>query len=228
VTPHEFCSTLESTLLVPAARENQVEALCREAVEHDLFGVCVSPSRVPLALKTLSGTAVRVVSVAGFPLGTQTTRAKVGELSDLFELGAHEVDLVMNVGVFLDGRIASVSSELREARRAAESGVLKVILETGYLTPAQIREAASLALGAGADFLKTSTGFGPEGARIADVRILRQVAGKRCGVKAAGGIRTFEQAQSLLAAGADRLGTSTAGKLAAEARKLLQEEESGG
>ncbi|MBI5441449.1 MAG: deoxyribose-phosphate aldolase [Deltaproteobacteria bacterium] len=223
MTPQEFCQTLESTLLVPSARENQVEALCREAAASELFAVCVSPSRVPLALKALAGTAVKVVSVAGFPLGTQTTRAKVAEISELFEVGAHEVDLVMNVGVFLDGRIASISGEIREARRAAGSGVLKVILETGYLTPAQIREAASLALGAGADFLKTSTGFGPEGARIADVRILRQVAGKRCGVKAAGGIRSFEQAQSLLAAGADRLGTSTAGKLLVEARKVLEE-----
>lgn len=225
MTPQEFCRTLESTLLAPTARENQVEALCREAVEGEFLGVCVSPSRAALAVKILAHAPARVISVAGFPLGTQTTRAKVAEVADLFEAGVHEVDLVMNVGVFLDGRIASVSGEIREARRAAGSGVLKVILETCYLTPAQTREAASLALGSGADFLKTSTGFGPEGARIADVRILRQVAGKRCGVKAAGGIRSFEQAQSLIAAGADRIGTSTAAKLAAEARKVLQEAE---
>jgi deoxyribose-phosphate aldolase len=226
VTPQEFSLTIESTLLTPTARENQVEALCREAADSGFYGVCVAPSRVTVALRALSGTGVRVVSVAGFPLGAQTTRAKVAEVSDLFEMGAHEADLVMNIGLFLDGRIASVSGEIREARRAAGSGVLKVILETCHLTPGQIREAASLALGAGADLLKTSTGFGPEGARIADVRILRQVAGKRCGVKAAGGIRTFEQAQALLAAGADRLGTSSATKLLAEACKVLEESSS--
>jgi len=132
------------------------------------------------------------------------------------------VDLVMNVGLCLDGRLATVSGELREARRAAGSKTLKVILETGLLSSPQIREAASLALGAGANFLKTSTGYGPAGARISDVTLLRHVVGKRCGVKAAGGIREFEQARALLAAGADRLGTSRAADLLEEAGRHLE------
>ncbi|MBI5015894.1 MAG: deoxyribose-phosphate aldolase [Deltaproteobacteria bacterium] len=219
MTLEEFAGAIESTLLVATARESDVETLCREAAAAGFRAVCVPPCRVKSAVACLDGTPVRVVSVAGFPLGFQTGQAKVSEVEELFALGAHEVDVVMNVGLFLDGRLSPVSGELREARRAASGGVLKVILETGFLTPEQMREAASLAVGAGADFLKTSSGFGPAGARVPDVRILRQVAGRRCGVKAAGGIRAFEQAQSLLLAGADRLGTSSASRLWEEAKK---------
>jgi deoxyribose-phosphate aldolase len=221
MTATEFAQTIESTLLSPVAGEAEIQALCREAAEAGFAGVCVSPCRVREALRHLAGTPVRVVSVAGFPLGTQTSSTKVAEVAELFELGAQEVDMVFNLGLFLDGRLSSVSSEIRDARRAGE-GVLKIILETGALPPDRVREAAALALGAGADFLKTSTGFGPVGARMPDVRILRQVAGRRCGVKAAGGIRSFEQAQGLLAAGADRLGTSSAGAIWKEAQRKLE------
>jgi len=221
MTLRQFGDAIETTLLQATATAEQVVALCREASECGFFAVCVAPCRVAEAVARLAGSPVRVVGVAGFPLGSQTVRAKVAEVAELYELGAHEVDLVFNLGLFLEGRLSPVSAELREARRVAEGKVLKVILETGALTPAQAREAAALALGAGADYLKTSTGFGPAGARIPDVRLLRQVAGRRCGVKAAGGIRTFEQAESLLAAGADRLGTSSAGKIWEVAVKRL-------
>ncbi|MDW7711395.1 MAG: deoxyribose-phosphate aldolase [Deferrisomatales bacterium] len=221
MTLQEFSQTIESTLLAPTARAPEVEALCREAVSAGFAGVCVAPCRVAEAAAHLAGTAVRVVGVAGFPLGSQISRVKVAEVEELFLSGAHEVDLVFNLGLFLEGRLSPVSAELRDARRAAANGVLKVILETGALTPSQTREAAALALGAGADYLKTSTGFGPPGARIPDVRLLRQVAGRRCGVKASGGIRTFEQAEALLAAGADRLGASSALALWREAGRRL-------
>ena len=216
----DFARCIESTLLGAAATALEVEALCREAVQRDFAAVCVSPCRVAEALDHVAGTPVRVVTVAGFPLGSQTVRAKVAEVGEAFEAGAHEVDLVFNLGLFLDGRLTAVAAELREARRAA-AGVLKVILETGALEPAKVREAAALAVGAGADYLKTSTGFGPTGARIPDVRLLRQVAGRRCGVKAAGGIRSYEQAEALLAAGADRIGTSSAGAIWREAQARL-------
>ncbi len=217
----DLARCIESTLLGAAATALEVEALCREAAQRDFAGVCISPCRVAEALAHVAGTPVRVVTVAGFPLGTQTVRAKVAEVGEAFEAGAHEVDLVFNLGLFLDGRLTAVSAELREARRAAAGGVLKVILETGALEPAKVREAAALAVGAGADYLKTSTGFGPTGARIPDVRLLRQVAGRRCGVKAAGGIRSYEQAEALLAAGADRIGTSSAGVIWREAQARL-------
>lgn len=218
MTVEQFASTLESTLLSAAAREAEVEALCREAAALGCRAVCVAPCRVRGAAALLAGSPVHVVSVAGFPLGFQSSAVKTAEVADLFDSGAHEVDAVMNLGLFLEGRLSPVAAELRELRRAAGSGVLKVILETGFLTPDQAREAASLALGAGADYLKTSTGFGPSGARLPDVRLLRQVAGGRCRVKAAGGIRTFDQARSLLLAGADTLGTSAAAPLVAQAR----------
>jgi deoxyribose-phosphate aldolase len=221
MTLQEFTQAIDSTLLAATARGPEVEALCREAAQAGFAGVCVGPCRVAEAAAHLAGTPVRVVGVAGFPLGSQTARTKVAEVAELFEAGAHEVDVVFNLGLFLEGRLSPVSAELRDARRAAGGGILKVILETGALTPAQTREAAALALGSGADYLKTSTGFGPPGARIPDVRLLRQVAGSRCGVKAAGGIRTFEQAEALLAAGADRLGTSSALPLWREAARRL-------
>ncbi len=213
----DLCNALESTLLTPTARAAEIEGLCREAAGAGFHGVCVPPSRVRLAAEVLRDTAVRVVSVAGFPLGYQSTRSKVAEVAGLVEAGAAEVDVVMNLGWFLDGRLRAVARELQEIRRASEGRVLKVILETGALTPEQIREAAAVALGAGADFLKTCTGYGPRGVTIRDVRLLRQVAGGRCGVKASGGIRTLDQAVGLLAAGADRLGTSSAGAIWAEA-----------
>lgn len=217
MTLSEFADTLESTLLTATAREADVEALCRQAVALGCRGVCVAPCRVRGAAVLLAKTPVRTIGVAGFPLGFQSARTKAAEVAELFELGAQEVDLVMNIGLFLEGRLSPVAGELREARRAAGEGVLKVILETGYLNVDQMKEAASLALGAGADYLKTSTGLGPAGARIPDVRVLRQVAGSRCRIKAAGGVRTFDQARSLLLAGADTLGTSSAAALLAEA-----------
>ncbi len=215
----DLCRALESTLLTPVALAGEVEALCREAAEAGFHGVCVPPTRVRLAVEVLRDTAVRVASVVGFPLGHQSTRAKVAEVAELVEAGAAEVDVVMNLGWFLDGRLRAVARELQEIRRASDGLVLKVILETGALSPAQVREAAAIALGAGADFLKTCTGYGPRGVTIRDVRLLRQVVGRRCGIKASGGVRTLDQAEGLLSAGADRLGTSSAGAIWAEACK---------
>ena len=216
---------IESTLLSATATEVMVDALCAEAAGFGFHGVCVAPCRVRQAVAALAETPVRVVSVAGFPLGTQTTRSKVGEVAELVALGAAEVDLVMNVGWFLDGRISPVSQEIREARSATGDGVvLKVILETAALGPNRVREAAALALGAGADFLKTSTGYGPGGASLPDVRALKQVAGSRCGIKASGGIRSFSQTRDLIAAGADRIGTSSAGAIWHEAQLALGED----
>lgn len=223
MTLDQLRDSIESTLLAATATEAEVDTLCAEALEHGFHGVCVAPCRVTKAASVLAGSPVAVVSVAGFPLGIQTTRTKVAEVAELFSLGASEVDLVMNVGLFLDGRISPVSQEIREARRVAGQGVLKVILETAALGPNRVREAAALALGAGADFLKTSTGFGPGGANIPDVRALKQVAGSRCGVKASAGVRSFAQARDLIAAGADRIGTSSAAAIWREAQVALGE-----
>lgn len=221
MTLHAFSRTIEATLLAPTATASQVEALCREAVRLGFHGVCVSPCRVETAAAHTKGTPVRVVTVAGFPLGTHTSRSKVREVSELVELGAQEVDVVVNVGFVLEGRLGPLDAELRDVRRAAQGALLKVILETGYLSPRQVRDTASRAVEAGTDFLKTSTGYGPSGASAADVRLLSEVAGTRCGVKAAGGIRNFDQALTLLEAGARRLGTSAGNALWEEAHTRL-------
>lgn len=214
--------TIESTLLSATASEADVLKLCRDAVRFGFQGVCVAPARAAAAVRELRGTAVRVVSVAGFPLGNQTTRVKSFEAAELVGLGVDEVDALMNVGAFLEGRIHAVLSEFVELRRivGGEVGtglVFKVILETGCLTPEQIDEAARMAVDAGADFLKTSTGYGPRGASVEDVRQLRAIAGRKRGVKASGGIRTLRQALDLIEAGADRIGTSSAVRIVEEA-----------
>jgi deoxyribose-phosphate aldolase len=212
----EIRKTLESTLLAPTAGGAEIEKLCAEAEGLGLYGVCVAPCRVREALGFLKSGKVRVVSVAGFPLGNSTAETKAGEVAELVRIGAHEVDIVANVGLFLEGRVREVAEEFRLARRAGEGRVLKVILETGFLTPSQIRELGGIALGEGADFLKTSTGYGPRGASVEDIRILAGIKGSR-GIKASGGIRTLSQVGELIGAGATRIGTSSAGAIMKEA-----------
>jgi deoxyribose-phosphate aldolase len=169
------------------------------------------------ALVFLGPSRVRVVSVAGFPLGNSTSASKAREVAELVQTGAHEVDIVANLGLFLEGRSGEVAEEFRLVRKACEGRTLKVILETGSLTPPQMEALAVIALGEGADFLKTSTGYGPRGATVEDVKILAGVEGPPRGVKASGGIKTLAQAISLLEAGAQRIGTSSAGAIMKEA-----------
>lgn len=217
----QFAQAIESTLLDAEATRDDIEQLCVEAVESGFRAVCVAPSRASLAIEFLQGTLVRTASVAGFPLGNQTTRTKVAEVSELVEMGVAEVDVVWNVGMFLEGRLSPVSLELGEIRRAAGEATLKVILETAHLNHKQLREAAAMALGAGANFLKTSTGYASKGAEVADIQILKQVAGSRCGIKASGGIKSFSQVLTLMGAGANRIGTSKASLIWSEAQTML-------
>ncbi|TLN19516.1 deoxyribose-phosphate aldolase [bacterium] len=212
----EMAGKIESTLLRADASRLEVEMLCAEAVRLGLFGVCVAPSRILDAKEHLTGSGVKVVTVIGFPLGNTTSNAKLAEVEDALALGADELDIVMNIGHFLDGRFADVERELQRAKNAVGDKVLKVILETGYLGEGQIIHAGRLALEAGADFLKTSTGFGPRGASVEDVRLLSSVAGEKAGVKASGGIKTMARAIEMIGAGATRIGTSSAGAIMLE------------
>jgi deoxyribose-phosphate aldolase len=175
--------------------------------------LCVSPFLVPLAAQRLAGTSTAVCSVAGFPLGYANTESKAEEAAHLVQLGCLEVDMVMNVAAFLEGDtefvrddIAAVVDQVTES--SGGTGLVKVILETGYLDTDQIARASVLAVEAGAGFVKTSTGFGPRGASEEDVRVMRAAVGSEVGVKAAGGIRDLDCALAMLDAGADRLGTS--------------------
>jgi len=206
---------IEHTLLRADATRGEVERHCLEAVEHGLFGVCVSPLYVASARRWV-GDAVRVVTVAGFPLGTSASATKAEEARRGILEGASEVDMVMSIGLAKGADWEAVRADVLAVRRAVPDAVLKVILETGYLDEAAIRRAAEVAVDAGANFLKTSTGFGPRGATVQDVRLLRQTAGVRAQVKASGGIRTAAQARSMIEAGAARVGTSNGVAIAAD------------
>lgn len=207
-TPHEIAKTIEHTLLKPAATAEQVERLCEEAVKFGFAGVCVHPCRLPVVQRVLGDKPIARVTVIGFPLGASTTAAKVEETRNALNLGATEIDMVVNLGWLMDGDHDRVADDVRAVVEEAKDVPVKVILETAALDEAQVRPAAELAVGAGATYLKTSTGFGPGGATVDAVRILREVAGHRARVKASGGIRDAAAARAMLAAGADRLGTS--------------------
>jgi len=209
----ELARTLESTLLRADATPGDVEALVGEAARLGLLGVCVSPRFVPLARTCAEGSGLVVVTVAGFPLGTSATATKVAEARLAVEEGASEVDLVVPVGLALYGAEGAVEAEVRAVREAVPGVALKVILETGYFGAERLARVAEAALRGGADFLKTSTGFGPRGVTVGDVRLLFELARGRAEVKASGGIRTRRFALELLEAGATRLGTSSAAEI---------------
>jgi len=193
-------AAIEHTLLRADATREDVERTCAEAVRWGCFGVCIPHNRVAQARHA----PVPVVTVVGFPLGFERGDVKAAAARSARVLGASEIDMVLGIGLVKDGDWAQVRTELEAVRESAGKLPLKVILETGFLTETELRKAAELAMEAGADFLKTCTGFGPRGATLEDVRILLEYGP----VKAAGGIRTREQAEAFLEAGATRIGTS--------------------
>ena len=205
----ELAKYIEHTLLRPDAVEADYVRLCQDAVEHGFYGVCVPPSRISLARDLLAGSDVRVVTVVGFPLGFQSSAAKLFEVENALTEGAHEIDMVINIGLLKEGKWKAVEQEIREiVEVGAGRLVVKVIIETCYLNDQEKIKAAQLVQAAGADFIKTSTGFGPQGATVHDVELIRRTVGDKLLIKAAGGIKTRESALSLLRAGATRLGTS--------------------
>lgn len=203
-----LAQTIEHTKLDATATPADVERLCREAIAHEFFGVCVAPHYAALAERQLRGTDVRVVSVVGFPLGSSLPEVKAEEARRLVAAGVSDVDMVMAIGLAAAGDWAYVAADVALVRAAVPDATLKVILETGCFDDDQIRRAAEVAVSAGADFVKTSTGFGPRGATVADVELLRDAVGDRAAIKASGGIRTGQAARDLVSAGATRLGTS--------------------
>ncbi len=197
---------IEHTLLKPTATPEEIERVVEEALTYHFLGVCIPPSYLAWVRSRWPHAPFRLVTVVGFPLGYQAPEVKALEAAWAVAQGADEVDMVVHLGRARD--LAYLREEVAQVRRAVPRATLKVILETGYLSPEEIRGMAEAALEGGADFLKTSTGFGPRGATVEDVRLLKAVAGDRAGVKASGGIRTREGALALLEAGASRLGTS--------------------
>lgn len=209
-SPHALASAIDHTLLKPEATRQQVLKLCAEAAQYHFACAMVNPAWVTTAYAALAGTGVPVGVVVGFPLGANLTSTKRDEAASLVRLGARELDMVLNIGLVKSGENALVQNDIRGvAEIAHEAGaILKVILETSLLNLEEKLRASELACIAGADFLKTSTGFSTGGATAADVALLRGVAGGRCGVKASGGIRTLDDARAMLEAGANRIGAS--------------------
>ncbi|RUM88579.1 MAG: hypothetical protein DSZ24_03275, partial [Thermodesulfatator sp.] len=206
--------------LRPVATPKDIRRLCEESRKYGMAGVCVPPIYVSLARDLLAGSSVRVVTVVGFPLGFEPREIKAAQAQRYRDLGAQELDMVLNLALVKSGNLAEALSEVEEVVRAAEPSPLKVILECGYLSQEEKRELASRLPETGAAYLKTATGFGPQGATVEDVRLLAEAVRGRMKIKAAGGIRTLTQALELLEAGASRLGTSAGAQIV---REYLQE-----
>lgn len=215
----ELARVIDHTLLKPTATIADVNRLCDEAVEYNFWSVCVNPDHVKQASRKLSGTDTRVCAVVSFPFGSSTPELKLMEATRAIGDGAAELDMVSNIGALKSGDTGMYFSDINEvAAFCGRSGtLLKVILECCYLTDEEKVLGARLAEQAGANFVKTSTGFGTGGATVADVALIRRVLGNRTGVKAAGGIGTFEKALEMMKAGASRIGTSHGIKIVEEA-----------
>ena len=199
---------IDHTYLKAMGGKEVIEKLCAEAREYDFKSVCVNPCNVALAKKLLEGSDVLVCTVIGFPLGQNTTATKLFETKEAIENGAREIDMVINVAKLKDQDYDYVKNEIKVLKDACGSLTLKVIIETCYLTKDEIRKVSELALEAGADFVKTSTGFGTGGALVEDVAIMKSVVGNKAYVKASGGVKTYADAMKMIEAGADRIGTS--------------------
>lgn len=221
ISKEQLAGMIDHTLLKPTTTKKDIMRLCREAKKYRFAAVCVNPTYVSLAAKLLKNTDVKVCTVIGFPLGATTTEVKAFETENAIKNGAQEVDMVINIGMLKSGNYGFVKRDIEAVVKAAGDAITKVIIETCYLSDKEKVKACMLAKKAGADYVKSSTGFGSRGATIADVRLMRKIVGKKMGVKAAGGIRTFEDAVAMIEAGATRIGTSHAMSIMAEAKKII-------
>lgn len=200
---------IDHTQLKPDATKEKIVTLCQEAREYDFASVCINPCWIPLASELLRDTDVKVCTVIGFPLGAMSCAAKCLEAADAVKAGAEEVDMVINIGMLKDHQDDYVRDEIAAVKKACDGRLLKVIIETCLLNEEEKIRACLLAREAGADFVKTSTGFSSSGATVEDVALMRRTVGEEMGVKAAGGIRDRETFEAMIRAGATRIGTSS-------------------
>ncbi|ADL68720.1 deoxyribose-phosphate aldolase [Thermoanaerobacterium thermosaccharolyticum DSM 571] len=208
----EIAKIIDHTLLKADATDAQIKKLAEEAIEHGFASVCINPCHVKYVADILKNSGVKVCTVIGFPLGANTVEAKVFETKEAISNGAQEIDMVLNIGKLKVGDYDYVKNEIKAVTRAAKSFgdiIVKVILETCYLSDEEKIKACKITVDAGADFVKTSTGFGSGGATVHDVELMRKTVGENFGVKASGGIRTAEFAREIVKAGANRIGTSS-------------------
>ena len=215
MTQSQAARLIDHTLLRPDATVDDVRKVCAEARDYSFASVCVNPYWVPLVAAELAGSPVKVCTVVGFPLGASTTRNKVAETAEAVSTGAQEIDMVLNIGELRRGNHDAVREDIQAVAVAAHRGgaILKVILETALLSDEQKAAGCTLAKLAGAEFVKTSTGFSTHGATVRDVALMRDVVGPALGVKASGGIRTLEDLENMVAAGATRIGASASVKI---------------
>lgn len=220
-SPHALAAVFDHTLLKPEATRDQVIRLCEEAAQHGFACAMVNPAWVGTAHTALTGTGIPVGTVLGFPLGASLSVTKREEAVELVKLGAHDLDMVLNIGMLKSGLNDRVQQDIRGVVEVAHDAgaIVKVILETCLLSVEEKLRASELAIAAGTDFLKTSTGFSTGGATPEDVALLRGVAGSRCGVKASGGIRSLTDAHAMLEAGASRIGASASVSILRELNK---------
>src|SRR5581483_3386617 len=206
--PADIAGYIDHTLLKPDATPQEIEKLCKEAREYHFAAVCINPPFVKQCAELLRGSGVQIATVVGFPLGTHTTATKVFETEQALVDGATEIDMVINVGELKAKHDDFVRNDIAEVVRVAHraGALVKVIIEAALLTDEEKVRASRLSKEAGADFVKTSTGFGPGGATVHDVALMRQTVGPSMGIKAAGGVKNLEQAQQMIAAGATRIG----------------------
>ncbi len=214
-----FAGLIDHTLLKPEASRDDIRKLCQEAVRFGFASVCINPWNVPLAAELVRGTKVKVCTVIGFPLGATLSQVKIHEAEEAIKLGAQEVDMVINIGALKSGQDDVVESDIRGVVEVAHRGgaICKVIFETSLLTIEEKVRAALASKRAGADFVKTSTGFSTGGATAEDVALMRAVVGTDIGVKASGGVRTFDDLKKMVCAGATRIGASASVKIMEQA-----------
>ncbi|MCD9025648.1 deoxyribose-phosphate aldolase [Cohnella silvisoli] len=210
MTPEQIAGMIDHTLLSAVSSESEVMRICGEAKQYGFATVCVNPYWVPLASRELAGSKVGITTVIGFPLGASRTEIKSAEATDAIMAGATEIDMVLNLGALKSGHLDAAKRDIEEVVKACKGkAVVKVIIETCYLTDEEKKQAALLTKEAGADFVKTSTGFGTGGATVEDIALIRHVVGPDMGIKASGGVRDLDIARKLIQAGATRLGASS-------------------
>ncbi|WP_093112937.1 deoxyribose-phosphate aldolase [Salinimicrobium catena] len=205
----EINKYIDHTLLKATATEADILELCKEARENEFFSVCLNSCYVKLAAKNLTGSNVKVCTVIGFPLGAMSTEAKIFEAEQALKDGAEEVDMVINIGELKSKNLQKVEDEIRLIKQAIGDKVLKVIIETCYLTPQEIVIASEIAVKAKADFVKTSTGFGTDGAKMENIELMKGAVNGEAKIKASGGIKNLDTALSYIEAGVERIGTSS-------------------
>ncbi len=218
LTTAQLAKYFDHTNLKPNATETDIRQTCREALTYNTASVCVNSYWIPLCAELLTDSTVNPITVVGFPLGTTNTATKVYEAITAIDDGAEEVDMVLNVGELIGGHQAAVTADIKQVAEAvhAKEKLLKVILETSYLNNDQIVAGCKASMTAGADYVKTSTGFSSAGAQVADVALMRKTVGNKLGVKASGGIHSRQEALAMIEAGASRLGVSATVKILTE------------